>query len=427
MEPRQPDDAVDAELEFHFAEAMDALVEQGWTPEAARLEIERRFGDRAHYREQLHGIGQLKQRRNRRAAMVAMAMVAMLDMMRGLLRWPRLYPSYESLAQDVRFGLRLFRRNPTTAAAAMMSLSLGLGACAAAFALIDALILRPLPVQDPQRLVYLVHRASGDANDFATHNYPLFTRLRDAGRSHVRLFAMSHQPRRDARFDDAGGMAEKVYAQWISGDALTILGVKAAIGRLLTADDDVKPGQHQVAVISHDFWTRRFGASPEVLGRWVTIREKQLQITDITTQSTLVNNVLVRERLLALLSAFFAMVAVLLIAVGLYGILSYNVVARTREIGVRLALGARPLGVMLVVVKQVGLMMTIGLALGVAGGIFASGFACRAVLRGPARRCVEPDRAVHRPAHHVRPVRAPTRAPRHPGRPADRAAKRVNP
>ncbi len=72
MEPRQPDDAVDAELEFHFAEAMDALVEQGWTPEAARLEIERRFGDRAHYREQLHGISQLKQRRNRRAAMVAM-------------------------------------------------------------------------------------------------------------------------------------------------------------------------------------------------------------------------------------------------------------------------------------------------------------------------------------------------------------------
>ena len=150
--------------------------------------------------------------------------------------------------------------------------------------MIDALILRPLPVQDPQRLVYLVHRAPGDANDLATHNYPLFTRLRDAGRSHVRLFAMSHQSRRDARFDDTGGIAEKVYAQWISGDALPILGVKAAIGRLLTADDDVKPGQHQVAVISHDFWTRRFGASPEVLGRWVTIREKQLQIVGVAEQ-----------------------------------------------------------------------------------------------------------------------------------------------
>ena len=128
MEPRQPDDVVDAELEFHFAEAMDALVEQGWTPEAARLEVERRFGDRAHYREELHGIGQLKQPGNRRAAMVAI-----LDMMRALLRRPRLYPSYESLAQDVRFGLRLFRKNPTTAAAAVISLSLGLGACAAAF------------------------------------------------------------------------------------------------------------------------------------------------------------------------------------------------------------------------------------------------------------------------------------------------------
>ena len=70
----------------------------------------------------------------------------------------------------------------------------------------------------------------------------------------------------------------------MSGDALPILGVKPALGRLLTASDDLKPGRHPVAVISYDFWLRRFGGSPAALGRWVTIREKQLQIVGVTEQ-----------------------------------------------------------------------------------------------------------------------------------------------
>ena len=92
---------------------------------------------------------------------------------------------------------------------------------------------------------------------------------------------MSDQSRRDATFDDAGGQPEKVYAQWISGDAFALLGVKPALGRLLTPSDDLKPGQHPVAVLSYDFWSRRFGRNPDVLGRWVTIREKQLQIVGV--------------------------------------------------------------------------------------------------------------------------------------------------
>ena len=84
-------------------------------------------------------------------------------------------------------------------------------------------------------------------------------------------------------FDDSGH-AEKVYGQWVSGDAFAILGVKPALGRVLASTDDINPGQHPVAVLSYDFWTRRFGRNPDVLGRWVTIREKPLQIVGVAAK-----------------------------------------------------------------------------------------------------------------------------------------------
>jgi ABC-type antimicrobial peptide transport system permease subunit len=99
-----------------------------------------------------------------------------------------------------------------------------------------------------------------------------------------------------------------------------------------------------------------------------------LRILDVTLQSTLVDNALVRERALALLSGFFSIVAMVLVTVGLYGILSYSVVARTREIGIRLALGARPLRVIGLVLTEVAVVTTIGLAVGVAGGFAGSRF-----------------------------------------------------
>ena len=94
-------------------------------------------------------------------------------------------------------------------------------------------------------------------------------------------FGMSDQSRREAVFDDAEGQPEKIYAQWISGDAFSLLGVQPASGRLLTAYDDQKPGQHPVAVLSYDFWSRRFNGDAAVLGRWVKIRDKQLQIIGV--------------------------------------------------------------------------------------------------------------------------------------------------
>lgn len=99
-----------------------------------------------------------------------------------------------------------------------------------------------------------------------------------------------------------------------------------------------------------------------------------LRITGITAQTTLIDNTLVRERVLAVLSGFFSMVAIGLVAVGLYGVVAYGVVQRTREIGIRVALGALPLSVVGMVVTETAVMTLVGLVLGLAAGLVASRF-----------------------------------------------------
>ena len=122
----------------------------------------------------------------------------------------------------------------------------------------------------------------------------------------------------------------------------------------------------------------------------------------MTLQSTLVENTLVRDRALALLSAFFSVVAIVLVVVGLYGVLSYSVVQRTREIGIRLALGARPLRVMGLVLSEVGAMTVIGLALGSRRRNFRRAVHHSAVVRSEAIGHVEHRRAADLPTVRVR-------------------------
>jgi len=244
---------LDEEIQFHLDARTEALTSRGIDPELARAQARRQFGNPLVLRESS----------------------------RDIKLWPRL----DSMLLDVVFGLRLCRKNATVTAAAVISLSLAIGACTAAFSLIDALILRPLPVNDPDRLVYAVYRIPTDPDENAFFSYPLFERMRAAGKAEVQLFGMSHQGRSTAIFDDSGGQTEKVYAQWVSGTAFGILGITPALGRVLSESDDLRPGQHPVAVLSHDFWSRRFGRDSSVLGRWVTIRQKQLQIVGVAAPS----------------------------------------------------------------------------------------------------------------------------------------------
>ncbi|HEX8764144.1 MAG TPA: ABC transporter permease [Candidatus Acidoferrum sp.] len=170
----------------------------------------------------------------------------------------------DTLWRDVRFGLRMLRKSPIVTAAAILSLALAIGACTAAYSLIDALILRPLPVREPEGLVYLTYPSDRPGvPEHDSFNYPLFERLRDASRGKIELFGLSGPRPRDVTL---GNSTEKIRVQFVSGDALAIVGVKPALGRLLTAEDDRYPGESPVAVVSYEFWMRT-GGRPDILSQ----------------------------------------------------------------------------------------------------------------------------------------------------------------
>jgi predicted permease len=239
---------LDEELRLHVEERTHDLIADGMSRDEAQREASRRLGNALRLRD---------------ASRDARVLV-----------W------LDSLVRDGRLGLRLLRKHAVVTAAVVLSLALALGACLAAFALIDALILRPLPVRDPGRLVYLSYRNDTPGQpDTETFNDPLFVRLREAGRGTVDLFAVSTQVMRDVTFD--GSDAEGARTQFVSGDAFERFGIVPAVGRVIGRGDDETPGASPVAVLSHAFWTRRFGGDPHVVGRSFAMDGRTFQIVGV--------------------------------------------------------------------------------------------------------------------------------------------------
>jgi putative ABC transport system permease protein len=175
----------------------------------------------------------------------------------------------DSLRADVVFGWRQLRKRKVTSAAAILSLALGIGACTSAFRLIDALFLRPLPVANPERLYSLSRQGFqmyGKSSAYDGWDYPLFGQMRDAVAKQATLIAISFAERVDLTYNSDQEM-EKAHVQNVSGAMFSSFGLRATTGRLLTENDDLKPGAHPVAVLSHDYWSRRFGQDPKVIGR----------------------------------------------------------------------------------------------------------------------------------------------------------------
>lgn len=177
------------------------------------------------------------------------------------------------LWQDLRYGLRMLRRNPGFTLVAVLSLALGIGANTAIFQLLDAVRLRTLPVKDPQELAEVrITDMTGTRGSFSswhdTVTNPLWEQIRDRQQPFSGIFAWGTNTLNMA----AGGEARYAQVLWVSGDFFNVLGVRPILGRVLTPADDRRGCGSPGAVISYSFWQRELGGDASVIGRKLTLK-----------------------------------------------------------------------------------------------------------------------------------------------------------
>ncbi len=189
----------------------------------------------------------------------------------------------ETFWQDLRYGARVLIRNPGFTVVAVLTLALGLGANTAIFSLTDQILLRLLPVDKPEELVVLRSpgpkngRVWADGDGAASFTYPLYKELRDKNNVFAGLlsrFAVS--------LSVAGeGPTERANGELVSGNYFDVLGVRPAMGRVFTEDDDRVPGGHPLIVLSHGYWTRHFGADSGILNKTLVVNGISMTVVGV--------------------------------------------------------------------------------------------------------------------------------------------------
>ena len=180
------------------------------------------------------------------------------------------------MLNDLRYGVRMLCKNPGFTAVAVITLALGIGANTAISSLVDAFLLRLLPVKNPEQLFFVT-------GDFP---YPTFEEFRDRSQSFSSMFAFD-QSHVNVVVD---GQGEYLDGDFVSGSYFDVLGVSAILGRTFTADDD-KPGKKPVAVISYGYWRRRFAGNPSVLGKTIYLGGIPFVVTGVMSPKFFGTNV----------------------------------------------------------------------------------------------------------------------------------------
>jgi predicted permease len=255
------EDQLDDELRFHIEMRTRELVAAGMTAEEARQQATRLFGNRLLFKE-----------RTREMDTVA---------------W------LETLLQDLRYALRMLRRSPGFAVAAVLSLALGIGATTAIFSLVNAVMLKMLPVRSPEQLVVINWRAKtwprishsgntwgprGGPITASSISYPAFRQLRAQNQVLSDLFVFADLEQANVK---VGGYAEIASGHLVSGNYFSGLGVQAVEGRTFTDQDD-RPDAEPVAVISFRYWNRRFGLDPAAVGKTVEVNRVPIVVIGVT-------------------------------------------------------------------------------------------------------------------------------------------------
>jgi predicted permease len=239
---KRRDEDFAAEIEAHVRLEADQLMAQGIPAHEAESAARRAFGNTTRAQERFYESA----------------------------RWLWL----DELRQDIRFGIRVLWKARSFVVAAALTIALGVGANTAVFSLMDAVLLRSLPVEKPKELIFL--GMAGTAGPSGPPPYPCFVRLREEAKSLTGLAAFAIDEFRL----EIGGVPEQVMGQAASGNYFELLGVKPLLGRVLTPQDEhLDP---PVAVISERYWRKRFGAHPAVLGRSISNGQRSFVIVGVT-------------------------------------------------------------------------------------------------------------------------------------------------
>ncbi|HET7621995.1 MAG TPA: ABC transporter permease [Gemmatimonadaceae bacterium] len=243
---------VNDELSFHLEMRAADLAASGLSPNAARAEAERQFGDMHRITSECIDIDERRARRVHRTEMIG-------DM------W-----------NDLKFALRTFRRSPGFTAAVIATLALGIGASTAMFSLVDSALLRPLPFHQPDRLAVLwgIKQPEGDIRGAS---FPEIADWR----------AMNHTLTDVALFDPislnlrTATEPTRLSGEMVSGDFFQLIGQRAAIGRTILPSDDDAPDAHPVAVISDALWHERFAGDSAIIGKTITLNDRPLTVIGV--------------------------------------------------------------------------------------------------------------------------------------------------
>ena len=239
---RRAERELDEEIRAHLAMEIERNISDGMSPEEARLAARRSFGSVTLSKEDSRAIWGVR--------------------------------SWEILWQDLRYGLRMLLKHPGFTTIAVLTLALGIGANTAIFTLLDKVLIRQLPVEQPHQLVTFVEDADGAPGIFS---YPLYADLRD--RNDVMSGVVAYEQRTFSLSN--GNETERVVGQIVSGNYFTVLGVRPALGRFFLPEEDRTPGAHPVIVISQGLWWRRFGADPAVIGKTLSLNAYRYTVVGV--------------------------------------------------------------------------------------------------------------------------------------------------
>lgn len=236
------------EIAAHIALEAERLVAEGWSVSEATDEARRRFGNVTAAQEGFHDA--------------------------------RTFAFLESVGQDIRYGWRVLRRTPVVTAIAVLSLALGIGANTAVFTFVNAVLFKPLAVQDPARLVWVSAHPM-----FRTMSYPVVARFRARPDVFAAVAAVNSLDRSNVAVDHQPPDQRSVRVHLVTGDYFALFGVNAAKGRTLTMDDERALGAHPVVVISDSYWRSRFGHIADVLGHTVTLNATVFTVVGVAPAS----------------------------------------------------------------------------------------------------------------------------------------------